>query len=87
MIVEFVWDISKIEHIAYHRVTPYEVEEVAFDDEPEFRKTKDRGMLMYDYTLGGRYLLSVFVFREKGKAWVITSRDMTKKEKAYYKGE
>jgi uncharacterized DUF497 family protein len=35
---EFEWNDRNIEHIARHNVSPDEVKDVAFDDEPWIRK-------------------------------------------------
>ncbi|MBW2196219.1 MAG: BrnT family toxin, partial [Deltaproteobacteria bacterium] len=63
---EFDWDEVNIEHIGRHGVFPDEVEDVAFDDEPWIRKGRGGTRYMLGYTVGGRYLFVVYVFRTKG---------------------
>ena len=84
-ISEFEWDDSNIEHIIRHRVSPDEVEEVGFDDEPWIKNGRKGTRYMLGYTAAGRYLFTVYVIRTKGIARVITSMDMDEKTKKLYK--
>lgn len=85
LITEFEWDEDNIEHIAKHRVTPEEVEEIAFENEPYIRKIKKTGIReMLGQTASGRYLKIVYVIKGKQKARVITARDMNDWERKYY---
>jgi len=86
LITEFEWDEDNIEHIARHRVTPEDVEEVAFDDEPYIRKIKRSEINeMLGQTAAGRYLKIVYVIKGKHRARVITARDMNDWERKYYR--
>jgi len=85
-ITEFEWDESNIEHILRHNVSPDEVEDVAFDDEPWIKRGKKGIRYMLGYTTAGRYLFTVYVVKSRGIARVITSMDMDEKTRRLYKG-
>ena len=78
------WDERNIAHIAKHSVSPEEVEEVFFDDTPHFQR---HGKVFYAFgqTMSGRYLFVVFRFVTPNTVRVITARDMTEKERRYYR--
>lgn len=80
----FDWNEWNLTHIGRHGVTPQEVEEVAFDDDPHVRKMGTVRYL-YGYTLAGRYLFTVYLLREPGVAWVVTSREMDEQERRLYR--
>jgi uncharacterized DUF497 family protein len=80
----FTWDEYAIDHIANHNVTPDEVEEVAFEGSPYIRKGRGGRRYLYGKTIGGRYLFIVYVTTGRGKARVITARDMDDKERRHY---
>jgi len=82
---EFEWGDNNIEHIARHGVFPDEVEDVAFDDDPWIRKGRKGTRYMLGYTVAGRYLIVVYVLKDKGIARVITSMDMDEKTKKLYR--
>lgn len=84
-IIEFEWDDSNVEHILRHNVSPDEVEDVAFDDEPWIKKGRKGTRYMLGYTTAGRYLFTVYVIKNKGIARVITSMDMDEKTRKLYK--
>jgi uncharacterized DUF497 family protein len=84
-ITEFEWDDSNIEHILRHNVSPDEVENVAFDDEPWIKKGRRGTRYMLGYTAAGRYLFIVYAIKSKGIARVITSMDMDEKTRKLYK--
>jgi len=78
------WTKGSIEHIAKHKVTPEEVEEVLFEDEPYvFRARGGNRYAVYGTTDGGRYLIIVLQI-SKSYAKVITARDMTLTERRKY---
>ncbi|HTR45219.1 MAG TPA: BrnT family toxin [Thermodesulfovibrionales bacterium] len=81
----FEWDDDNIEHIARHKVSPDEVEDVAFDDEPLIRKGRKGIRYMLGYTAAGRYLFVVYILRGRGVARVITVMDMDDKTRRLYK--
>ncbi len=82
---EFEWDENNIEHIARHRVSPDEVEDVAFDDDPWIRRGRKGPRYMLGYTVAGRYLFTVYILKGKGIVKVITSMDMDKKTRKLYR--
>lgn len=81
----FEWDNSNIEHIARHNISPDEVEDVAFDDEPWIKKGREGTRYMLGCTVAGRYLFTVYISKGKGIARVITAMDMDEKTKKLYK--
>ena len=83
-ISEFEWDDNNIEHIARHQVSPDEVEEVSFDDEPWIRRGKKGTRYLLGFTIGGRYLFVVYISKGKGVARVITAMDMDHKARKLY---
>jgi uncharacterized DUF497 family protein len=84
-ISDFDWDFDNIHHILRHNVSPEEVEEVAFDDDPWIRKGRKGTRYMLGYTIGGRYLFTVYVLKGKGVARIITAMDMDRKTKKLYR--
>jgi len=78
---EFEWDGNNIEHISRHGVSPDEVEDVAFDDDPWIRKGRKGTRYMLGHTIAGRYLFVVYVLRSKGIARAITAMEMDEKTK------
>ena len=80
----FRWDQDSIDHIATHGVTPWEVEDTAFEGAPYIRKGRYGRRYLYGRTLAGRYLFVAFILEGKGEAKVITARDMDAKEKRLY---
>ena len=84
-ITEFEWDENNIEHVARHKVSPDEIEDVAFDDEPWIKKGMEGTRYMLGYTVAGRYLFVVYVLKGKGIARVITAIDMDEKTRKLYK--
>ncbi len=80
----FDWDNKNESHISKHNVLPYEVEEVFYED-TIFLSNKESKIIALGKTFSGRYLFVVFAKKEKGYVRVITSRNMTDREKKYYK--
>jgi hypothetical protein len=80
------WDEETIDHISKHSVSPEEVEEALFNeiDSPLIMRGKEGRYLAYGKTNGGRLLLVVWASRYR-KTKIITARDMSKKEKQFYK--
>jgi uncharacterized protein len=80
------WDQETVYHIARHSVSPEEVEEGLFntDNPPIIMRGKEGRYLAYGKTQAGRILLVVWVFHYK-KTRVITARDLTTKEKQFYR--
>ncbi len=80
------WDQETVDHISNHSVSPEEVEEVLFNDVdlPLIMRGKEGKYLAYGRTHGGRLLFVVWASRYR-KTRIITARDMTAKEKQFYK--
>jgi len=80
------WDQETADHISNHSVSPEEVEKVLFNDEtlPLIMRGKEDKYLAYGKTKGGRFLLVVWAAKYR-KTKIITARDMSKKEKQFYK--
>ena len=80
------WTDGNIEHIAEHNISPDEVEQAIYSS--SCRKRKGRGQEI-DYVFGqtdtGRYLFVVLRDLREGVAFPITARDMSKKERKYYR--
>jgi uncharacterized DUF497 family protein len=80
----FDWDERNVDHILLHQVTPDEAEEACLN-RPHVRRTRQGRLLVYGQTDTGRYLLVVVEPRGHGVARIITARDMTTKEKSFYR--
>jgi len=80
------WDQETVDHIFNHSVSPEEVEEVLFNDlnSPLIMRGKEGKYLVYGKTNDGRFLLVVWASKYR-KTKIITARDMSKKEKQFYK--
>jgi hypothetical protein len=80
------WDEETVYHIARHGVSPEEVEEALFntDSPPLIMRGRESRYLAYGRTQAGRFLLVVWVFQHK-KTRIITARDLTAKEKQFYR--
>lgn len=79
----FIWDDDNIEHIARHRVEPEEVEEV-FDSPCHIRRLWGNRYIAYGRSRSGRYLFVAFDY-ENQEVVVATARNMTRREKRFYK--
>jgi len=80
------WDQETVDHISNHLVSAEEVEEVLFNDEdiPLMMRGKEGTYLTYGKTHGGRLLFIIWASKYK-KTKIITARDMTEKEKRFYR--
>jgi uncharacterized DUF497 family protein len=80
------WDQETVDPIYNHSVSPEEVEEVLFNDvdPPLLIRGKEGKYLAYGKTHGGRLLFVVWASKYK-KTKIITARDMTQREKRFYK--
>lgn len=89
-ITGFIWLDQYVEKMARkHRVAPEEVEEV-FASSPRYRFV-EKGHIpdenMYaalGQTDAGRYLITFFIYKEDGRALIISARDMDHAEKKIY---
>ena len=81
----FDWDAGNRVHIARHSVMSYEVEEVILFDRPIYLKGPNDRYYLYGVADSGRYLFVVFAVRFNTTIRVITARNMSWKERNYYK--
>lgn len=79
---DLIWDDWNEEHIARHRVTVEEVEEVA-RSVPFMTRGRSGSYRLIGTTAAGR-LLTIFVAPRDGTAYVITARDATRGERRAY---
>lgn len=77
------WNENRREHIAEHRVSIEEVEEIAFGKHYAVRTKQDRYRLI-GQTDSGRYLVVIVEPGEYGWFYPITARDATKNERRLY---
>lgn len=86
-ISEVLWPEDRVDHIARHGVRPEEFEEVCFGA-PLVLRAKATGQNPVYYLLGeteaGRLLFCVAIEFPDGKAYPVTARNMTTKEKRRY---
>ena len=79
-----IWPEERIEHIARHGVTPYEVEEVCFG-RALAQRAKSEGNNPVYYVLGqtiaGRYLFCVIIQFPDNNGYPVTARPMSAKER------
>ena len=85
-IENITWDEDTTDHISRHAVSPEEVEEVLFNasDLPRIMRGKENRYLAYGKTSAGRFLLVVLIIANR-KTRIITARDMTDREKKFYR--
>lgn len=87
-ISEFLWPNDRVDHIARHGVQPEEVEEACFG-KPLVLTAESTGPNPVYYVLGeteaGRYRFCVVILFPGNKAYPVTARDMTDKEKRRYR--
>ena len=83
-IVALDWNRKNVEHLAKHRVSTAEVEEVVFEDAPFATKEKWGRYYVFGQASSGRYLFMVIALLGNHRARVITARDMIKRERQYY---
>lgn len=81
----FDWDERNARHIAKHGASVSEVEEAILFCKPVCQRGKQGKYVGYAVTEDGRYLFIVFGVRGSGRIRVITARDMTEKERRYYR--
>ena len=85
-IENITWDDDTADHISRHAVSPEEVEEILFNDSdlPRIMRGKENRYLAYGKTNAGRFLLVVLIIANR-KTRIITARDMTDREKKFYR--
>ena len=82
---DFEWDDANREHIDRHGISDLEVEDVVLFDEPRYLKGREGRYYAYGITEAGRYLFIVLAVNKPGLARPVTARDMTIRERRYYK--
>ncbi len=84
--LEFDWDAANIEHVARHRATPREVEQV-FANEPMIvgaqQHPEEERLLCFGRTNTGRFLTVIYTER-RGKIRVVTCYRMTRAQQRMY---
>lgn len=83
-IESFDWDEVNIEHIARHRVTPDEAEEV-FESNHYILRSRSGRYLILGKTAAGRYLVCIAEVGIQGSARVITAMDMREAQRKLYR--
>jgi len=85
-IENITWDEDTVDHISRHAVSPEEVKEVLFNDSdsPRIMRGKENRYLAYGKTNAGHFLLVVLIIANR-KTRIITARDMTDREKKFYR--
>jgi len=84
----FDWNEANISHVARHKVTSEEAEDIFFDknnviDEDVAHSLSEKRFIIIGKTQTGRLLYQVFTKR-KNKIRIISSRDINKKEVKLY---
>ena len=83
-IKQLIWDDWNVEHISKHKVSINEVEEVCRLARKTFKSYKGR-LIILGKTQKGRLLTIVLAPEGKGKYYVVTARDISKKERRIFK--
>lgn len=79
-IKKILWDDWNTEHIKKHEVTVYEVEEICSGKYKE-QLTYSNRIMVLGRTIGGRALAIILSEQQNGEYYVVTARDMSKKER------
>ncbi len=75
--------LDKIE--TKHGITLDEAEQACLSEKRHVRKSKEGLYKVFSQTLAGRYVLVVLVNLGRGQWKIVTARDMTEKERQFYK--
>ena len=85
------WEVKEsewsVEHIARHGVTLDEVREAILERPYWSTQGKNDSVLIYGRSYAGRHLLVVVVPESDGRAFVVTARDMTDREKTVFRSK
>lgn len=79
-IEELIWDEWNIEHIKKHEVCVNEIEEVCSQPINSYKSYQNR-LIVLGRTKNGRLLTLVLMKKNKGIYYLITARDMSRKER------
>lgn len=82
---DLIWDKWNLKHIAKHKVTPGEAEEVLKDKGIKARETYGGRILVIGKS--GLRMLAVVLVKEKNGYYIITARDAGRKERRIYRNE
>jgi uncharacterized DUF497 family protein len=85
IVKKLLWYRGNIAHIARHDVIPAEVSGVLLRNRKVYCRGRDGKYVVCGVTDPGRYLTVIVAEAGEGVVRVITARDMTKKEKQYYR--
>jgi uncharacterized DUF497 family protein len=81
----FDWQKDIIDKIIRkHGVDPDEVEECFYNENHKLRRAQDELYYLYGQSDSGRYLFVVYAWKQR-LIRIISARDMTAKERSYYK--
>lgn len=83
-IAELIWDDSNVGHIARHKVTPHEVEDICFSPHISV-KSEHHKYVLSGQTQIGRYLNVVIERVDKGIFRPITAFEMSENYKRAYR--
>lgn len=86
VIRRLIWETWNVVHIARHKVTPDEVEEICHTD-PVVQEGKKGRSLVFGPTKSGRILTVVLDPKGEGVYYQVTARPVSKKELAIYAQE
>ncbi len=81
----FDWDSRNRDHIAKHGVGVSEAEEAILFSKPLYQRSREGKYVAYAVTEDGRHLLIVFAVKGAGRIRVVSARDMSEKERRYYR--
>lgn len=81
-IEELIWDEWNIEHIKKHNVSVIEVEETCCQPINSFKSYQDR-LIVLGKTKNNRLLTLVLIKQNKGVYYLVTARDMSRKERRF----
>lgn len=79
-IEELIWDDQNIEHIKKHNVNKIEIEEVRSEQIRSFESYEKR-LIILGRTKNNRLLTLVLALKGKGIYYLVTARDMSRKER------
>ncbi|MBM4402573.1 MAG: BrnT family toxin [Candidatus Cloacimonetes bacterium] len=82
-ITKFIWDKWNKEHIKIHKLKVKEIEEVRFSHF-KTKETYEGRIMLFGQTKNKRLLTIVLAPKNSGKFYVVTARDMSKKERKLY---
>ncbi len=81
-----LWDDWNVDHIKKHQVKPEEVNQV-LKSKTKTLKSYQKRLLILGKTKNKRLLTVVLAPEKDNKYYLVTARDMSKKERKYYRKE